>query len=102
MVHRKKILFLAEGITMTHFVRPAALAATLDPAEYDIYFRTPQRYHRLLSQEFRQLGGLRTIDPNVFLESLAHGSTLYTEKTLRSYVRDDLEIINEIQPDFVF
>jgi UDP:flavonoid glycosyltransferase YjiC (YdhE family) len=99
---RKRILFLAEGITMTHFVRPAALAATLDPAEYDVYFRTPQRYHRLLNQEFRQLGDLRTIDPQAFLESLSHGSTLYTEKTLRGYVRDDLEIINEVQPDFVF
>jgi UDP:flavonoid glycosyltransferase YjiC (YdhE family) len=99
---RKKILFLAEGITMTHFVRPAALAASLDPAKYDVYFRTPERYHRLLDQEFYQIGNLATIDPHMFLESLAHGSTLYTEKTLRGYVRDDLEIIEEVQPDIVF
>ena len=35
---RKRILFLAEGATMAHFVRPLALADSLDTSRYDVYF----------------------------------------------------------------
>src|ERR1019366_3744980 len=101
MSQRKKILFMAEGITMTHVARPAALAEALDPAEWDVYFRTPKRYHPLLRQTFCGLGDLQTIDPTMFLESLAHGRVLYSEEAIRGYVRDDQRIFEEVRPDLV-
>jgi UDP:flavonoid glycosyltransferase YjiC (YdhE family) len=98
---KKKILFMAEGITMTHFVRAAALAATLLPEEWDLYFWTPVRYHRLLRQEFCRLGDLRTLSPQLFLESLTRGDVVYTEEVIRAYVREDQAIIREIRPDLI-
>jgi UDP:flavonoid glycosyltransferase YjiC (YdhE family) len=97
----RRILFIAEGVTMTHFTRPAALAESLDCEDYELHFWTPRRYHRLLRQRFARLGDLRTIDPNQFLASLSSGDQLYTEKVLSDYVRDDLEIIDEVQPDLI-
>jgi len=43
---RKRILFLAEGATMAHFVRPVALADSLAPYqdEYDIHLYAPSRF----------------------------------------------------------
>ncbi len=98
---RKRILFFGEGITMTHFARPAALAAALNPAEYEIHFRTPRRYHALLPASAIHVGDLRTIDPHGFLEALGRGSTLYSFEALRGYVHDDMELINAVQPDLV-
>jgi UDP:flavonoid glycosyltransferase YjiC (YdhE family) len=99
---RKKILFFGEGVTMTHFVRPAALAESLDPDEWEIFFWTPKRHHRLLRGQFSKLGNLRTIHPARFLNLLAHGKPLYDAETIRNYVRDDLEIIEQVRPDFIF
>ena len=86
---------------MTHFARPAALAAALDPAEWDVFFWTPKRFHALLGDTARGLGDLRTLDPDAFLHSLANGAVLYTSDVLREYVQDDLAIFKEIQPDLV-
>jgi UDP:flavonoid glycosyltransferase YjiC (YdhE family) len=98
---RKKILFMAEGITMAHFVRPAALAESLDAGEWDVYFWAPKRYHRLLRQTFSRLGDLRTIDPKVFLEAQAYGSRMYSHEAIRNYVHDDQAIFREVRPDLV-
>jgi len=98
---RKKILFFAEGITMTHFVRPAALAETLDPAQWEVYFRTPRRYHPFLRQIFTQLGDLETMDPATFLDRLARGKPAYPAEVLHRYVLDELRILDEIRPDLV-
>lgn len=98
---RKKILFMAEGITMTHFVRPAALAESLDPGEFDVYFRTPRRYHRLLQRPVGRIGELRTIEPEAFLAALAQGAPPYTADDLMRYVEDDLRTFDEVRPDLV-
>ena len=86
---------------MTHFVRPAALAEALDPDDWDVFFWTPKRYHSLLRKEFSGVGDLSTIDPDSFLDSLAHGRVAYTAEALHEYVRDDLEIFRAVDPDLV-
>jgi UDP:flavonoid glycosyltransferase YjiC (YdhE family) len=98
---RKRILFLAEGITMTHFARPAALAEALDPAEWDVFFWTPRRYHPLLRRRFSGSADLATIEPAAFLDALAHGRTVYSADALRMYVEEDLDILREVRPDLV-
>lgn len=86
---------------MTHFARPAALANALDPAEWDVYFWTPKRFHHLFSRTVTRLGDLHTIDPTAFLDSLAKGTVSYSAAALHKYVRDDLAIFEEIAPDLV-
>ena len=83
---------------MTHFARPAALAAALDPAEWDVFFWTPKRFHGLLGDTAVALGDLRTLDPDAFLRSLANGGVLYTSDVLREYVQDDLAISSSRDP----
>jgi UDP:flavonoid glycosyltransferase YjiC (YdhE family) len=101
MGNRRRILFIAEGITMAHFTRAAVLAHSLDPAHWDVYFFTPERYHRFLNDKIRNKGQLETLDPKAFLRSLSRGTLLYTADTIRSYVRDELELFDRIKPDIV-
>jgi UDP:flavonoid glycosyltransferase YjiC (YdhE family) len=98
---RRRILFFAEGITMTHFTRPMALAECLDPEEYEIHFWTPRRFHPLIRQKHLRVGDLQTIDPAQFIQALAAGKPLYTREALRRYVRDDLAIIDQTRPDLI-
>jgi UDP:flavonoid glycosyltransferase YjiC (YdhE family) len=99
--HRKRILFLAEGITMAHFTRPAVLAESLDPDEFEVVFRTPRRFHQLLRSTISDVDDLRTLDPAAFLDCLANGGVLYKGDTLRGYVEDELRILKEVAPDLV-
>jgi UDP:flavonoid glycosyltransferase YjiC (YdhE family) len=92
---------MAEGITMAHFTRPAVLAEALDPAEWEVHFRTPTRFHRLLPPAISRVGDLRTLDPGTFLDLLARGAVLYTSKTIQQYVQDELAIFEEVKPDLV-
>lgn len=86
---------------MAHFTRAAVLAESLAAEEWEVYFWTPERFHRFLRPVISRRGDLRTQDPNTFLHSLAHGSVLYTAETVGQYVRDELELFKQITPDLV-
>jgi len=55
---RKRILLLAEGATMAHFVRPVALADSLGAYqdEYDIHLYAPSRFAPDLADKFYSTG----------------------------------------------
>ncbi len=98
---RRKILFLAEGVTMTHVVRPLALAEGLNADEWDVVLRLPARYHRFVRKPGLKTGDLKTIEPQTFLDALAVGGVFYTQDTLTHYVEEDLAILREVRPDLV-
>ena len=86
---------------MTHFARPAALASALNSEEWEIFLWTPKRFHALFENAAVTLGDLRTLDPASFLKALATGAVAYSREILLDYVRDDLSIFKQIQPDLV-
>ena len=96
---RKRILFLAEGATMAHFVRPLALAETLDIDEYEIYLHAPARFARYLRGKPFATGELATMPGEQFLANIAKGSPLFPAAVLRNYVQQDRELIRRIRPD---
>ncbi len=103
MGRRKRILFLAEGATMTHFVRPVALADSLvsESTEYDLYLYAPARFAHHLAHKPYSTGELKTMPGEVFLANIARGKTLFPADVLRRYVKEDRDLIRNIQPDLV-
>ena len=98
---RKRILFLAEGATTAHFVRPLALAGSLKQSAYDVHFHSPARFaHLLVGQEFIT-GTLDSMPGEQFLANLAKGSPLFPADVVRRYVNEDRELIRSIKPDLV-
>src|SRR5256885_306960 len=71
---RRRILFLAEGATMAHFVRPLALADSLDPSQYDIHFHAPSRFLPYLRDKPFIVGDLKSMPGERFLANIGRGA----------------------------
>lgn len=86
---------------MAHFVRPLALADSLNPSEYEIHFHAPARFFRHLQGKPFAVGELASMPGEQFLENLAKGAPLFPAGVLRQYVAEDRELIRRIRPDLV-
>jgi len=98
---RPRILFLAEGATMAHFVRPLALADALDSRRYDIHFYSPARFSRYLKDKPFSLGELASMPGEQFLARIAKGAPLFPAEVIRGYVEQERELFRTIRPDLV-
>ena len=97
----RRILFLAEGATMAHFVRLLALAEAVDHHDYEVFFFTPARFFRWLANQPFITGELRTMPGELFLARIAQGAPAFPADTLRTYIEDDRQLIGKIEPDLV-
>src|SRR5271169_1448736 len=98
---RRRILFLAEGATMAHFVRPLALADALDTSRYDIHFYAPSRFSGYLKDKPFTIGELRTMPGEQFLANTGKGAPVFPADVIRGYVKQDRELIGRIKPNLV-
>ena len=98
---KRRVLFIAEAVTLAHVARPLAMARMLDPARHEVIFACDARYNSLLETSQFKLLPLYSISSEQFLKSLASGSRLYSKATLDAYVKADLELIQACQPDII-
>ena len=98
---KRRILFVAEAVTLAHVARPLALARMLDPKRYEVILACDSRYDSLLETSNYRRVPIHSIPSEAFLKALARGSPLYDMATLASYVEADLRVIEECQPDIV-
>lgn len=100
-MERKRILFFAEAVTLAHVARPIALAEGLDGARYEIFMASASRSHRFFANKPWQILSINSISSEQFLQALAQGSPVYSEETLRGYIKNDVELIKKINPDII-
>lgn len=100
-MRRKRILFIAEAATLAHVARPFLLAKSLDPTAYEVCFASHPRYKALMGEFPFAWQDIASIPSEKFLAALSKGSPLYDTETLRGYVRDDIELIKQFNPDVV-
>lgn len=98
MSARPTILFIADAVTLAHVARPAALAQGLDTNKFNVILACDPRYHTFLSGLPFPIRPLRSLPTEQFLLAAAQGRPLYDTQTLRDYVRDDLELMEAVQP----
>ncbi len=98
---RRRVLLVAEAVTLAHVTRPLVLAKSLDPARYEVHFACAPSYDRFLAGTLIRPWPLWSIPPQQFMAALARGAPVYDYRTLERYVEDDLELLDEIQPDLV-
>jgi UDP:flavonoid glycosyltransferase YjiC (YdhE family) len=100
-MERKKILFFAEAVTLAHVGRALTLAATLDPARYEIHFACADGYDFCFKDTAYTRWTVTSIPSAQFLHALAKGKPVYSKATLTSYVEEDLRLLEQIRPDLV-
>jgi len=96
-----RILFLAEAVTLAHVARPLALSAAAHQAGFQTVLACHDRYQRFLSTSPAQILPLDSISSEQFMRQLALGRPVYNLPTLQSYCRQDLRLIESIQPDLI-
>lgn len=102
-MHNKiKILFIGEAVSLAHISRPLVLASSLDQNIYDLTFACDPIYQKFVNQ-YPGIAyvPLKSIAPEAFMKSLYYGKTIYNQKTLHDYVKNDVSLINSINPDLV-
>lgn len=95
-----RILFLAEGATLAHVVRPLLLAGML-PAQWTPILARPRAYAKLTADAPFECLDIDCQPPEVFAARLARGKPLYTLDTLERYLAADLALIEATRPDLV-
>ena len=96
---RRRILFVAEAVTLAHVGRPIFLAGTLPGDDVDI--ACPDDHANLVQRAGLRARPLRSLSPATFAARLARGRPLYTENELADCIRDDLRLLAEVRPDAV-
>lgn len=98
---KKRILFVAEAVTLAHVGRPLALCQGLDRSEFDRFIACDNSHHHFAEGLGATCLPLHSISGNDFLLALARGAPVYDAKTLTGYVENDLELLQEVKPDLV-
>lgn len=98
---RRRILFMAEAVSLAHVARAAALARMLDPERYDVHLACDRRYLHLFQNLTATIHSIRSIKGEQFQDRLRKGSPLYTTDELRTYAKQDLRLLADLNPDAV-
>jgi len=100
-MERKKILFVAEAVTLAHVGRPLSLARTLDRQRYDVHFACAPGYDLFIKDSELTSWTLNSVSSQRFLAALAAGKPVYDVSTLEQYVLDDMRLLQAARPDVV-
>ncbi|MGH7257575.1 MAG: glycosyltransferase [Nitrospiraceae bacterium] len=98
---RRRILFVAEAVSLAHVARAVSLAQTLDPARYEVHLACDPRYLALFDKISFPVHSIRTISSEAFRDRLIKGHPLYTVSDLREYAKQDLHLLATLNPDVV-
>jgi UDP:flavonoid glycosyltransferase YjiC (YdhE family) len=98
---RRRVLFVAEAVTLAHVSRPLVLARGLDRARDEVVLASAPRYRELWRDLPFPVRPIESITGAQFLDALARGRPLYSADTLRRYVEEDLAVIREVGPDLI-
>lgn len=98
---RRRILFVAENVTLAQVVRLLVLARSLDRGRYDVHFACAGFDETVFGAADFETHDLHTLSQEVVFAALAKGKRLYEKKTLSRYVMDELALFERVQPDFV-
>ena len=101
MNEKKRILFVGEGGSLAHIVRPLVLAKLLDSDRFEIHFACALWYKWLLDYSGFNYHPLPTMTRDDFRDHLTQGRSLYDRKTLEEYVPAELNLIKKVSPDLV-
>ena len=101
MSTRKKVLFVAEAVTLAHVGRSVQLASILSHEGIDVELACDPRYARFHGDVDFPVHPIRSIASKVFLDALARGRPVFSTDTLEAYVAEDLALLERSQPDVV-
>jgi UDP:flavonoid glycosyltransferase YjiC (YdhE family) len=97
----KRILFVAEAVTLAQVVRLVTLARSLPPSEFEVHFAVAPFAWPGIALDGFAIHTIAGRSPAQMERALRLGTRLYDRRTLARYVEDDLQLLDEVEPDVV-
>lgn len=98
---RARILFIAENVSLAQVVRLRVLAGSLDPERYEVVFACSEFDPLIFDGTAFQRRVIHSMTTAQMHRRMAWGRRLYGMRTLARYVRDDLALLEAVQPALV-
>ncbi len=100
--NKKKLLIVAENVTLAHFARCICIADSLNTTgKYEIALAADARFDSVTQPLAYTRYPLFSISSQLFAEKLKQGQPIYEKSVLIQYVKDDLDLLDQFQPDFI-
>lgn len=95
---KKKILLVAEAVTLAHVCRILAVSKMLED-DFDLFIAFDEKYRHLLPKSLEtKFFHLKCIDGGMFIERVNGFEFAYTADEIDRYVRDDLNLLDKVEP----
>ncbi|MGH7340718.1 MAG: glycosyltransferase [Candidatus Rokuibacteriota bacterium] len=101
MSARRKVLFVAEAVTLAHVVRLVSLAGSLDAAQNEVALATDPRFNATVGRLPFRVHAIESMPAATFYRAISRGTPIFSTGTLARYVADDLRLIEAVAPDMV-
>ncbi len=101
MTGRRRILFVAEAVTLAQVVRLATLARALDPARYEVHFASAHFDDLVFGDAPFTRHSIFSLTPELVERRVAGGRRLYGRRTLARYVAEERALLAELRPALV-
>jgi UDP:flavonoid glycosyltransferase YjiC (YdhE family) len=98
---KPRILFIGEAVALSHVARPVILATHLSQQGWDVCLACDPRYNRLLPALSFPRVDLQSLPDSIFLRRVQLNEPMFDVDTLERYVRADLDLLREFEPDIV-
>jgi UDP:flavonoid glycosyltransferase YjiC (YdhE family) len=97
----KRILFVAEAVTLAQVVRLVALARALDPARYQVHFASANFDELVFGGTDFIRHPIWSLSPAQIDARVGRGQRLYGRRTLAAYVREERALLQALRPSLV-
>jgi UDP:flavonoid glycosyltransferase YjiC (YdhE family) len=97
----RRVLFVAEGITLAQIVRLRLLAGALDPTCFDVHFACCAFPPIVFDDTSFTRWNIRSVDPASALRAAESGRSVYDRATLERYADEERALFDAIEPDLV-
>jgi UDP:flavonoid glycosyltransferase YjiC (YdhE family) len=95
------VLFVAENVSLAQVVRLYVLSRCLDPARYEVWFASSGYDPLIFRDASLRRYPIRSMTAAAMMRRVVLGGRLYDERTLAGYVREDLDMLERVQPALV-
>jgi UDP:flavonoid glycosyltransferase YjiC (YdhE family) len=98
---RRRVLFVAENVTLAQCVRLVTLAQALPREQYEVHFACSEFADLVFSGTHFVQHHIASLSPEAATRALETGKRLYEKADLLRYIEAERRLIDAVQPDLV-
>lgn len=102
---KKRVLYIGEGVTLSHLVRPLELAerqCRIGNSDEIVHFACDERYYDFIVSKNWKYHKIHTMSQDTFFKRLNSGQVVFDYEYLSNCMNEDEALIEEINPHVIY